>query len=131
MKRGVLQVAAMGFVLAAASGAKAAPVTEDNFLLKTTADLVALCGADKKDPLYTAAINYCHGFAIGTYRMLEVEDAASRNKQKDICLHQYAITRSQALASFVTWASDKPKVLDTVPTEGFGQYVLQSFKCKK
>jgi Rap1a immunity proteins len=131
MKRGVLQLAAVGFVLASASGAKAAPATEDNFLLKTTADLVALCAADQKDPLYTAAVNYCHGFAVGTYRMLEVEDAASRKKHKDLCLQQYAMTRSQAMAGFLTWVADKPKVLEMAPTDGFSEYLMQTFACKK
>jgi len=131
MKRAFLQIAAAGFVLAAASGAKAAPVSEDNFMLKTTADLVALCSADKADPLYTAAVNYCHGFAIGTYRMLEIEDQASRNKRKSLCVDKSGMTRSQAISSFVTWAADKPKVMASAPTEGFGQYVLESFTCNK
>jgi hypothetical protein len=131
MVRAFFQVAAVGLVLTAASGARAAPLTEDNFLMKTTADLVALCGADQKDPLYTAAVNYCHGFAVGTYRMMEIEDAASRKKQKTICVQQSGVTRSQAIANFVTWAADKPKVLQAPPTDGFGQYVLESFACKK
>jgi len=131
MKRGLLQLAALGFALVAASGAKAAPVTEDNFVLKTTSDLVALCGADKADPLYTAAVNYCHGFAVGTYRMLEVEEAASRNKKKTECFQKFAMTRTQAIADFLTWAAANPKVADTPPTEGLGQYILQAFACKK
>ena len=113
MVRAFLQVAAVGLVLTAASGARAAtPVTEDNFMLKTTADLVALCGANQADPLYTAAVNYCHGFALGVYRMLAIEDQASRNKHKAICFDQYAMTKSQAIANFLTWAADKPKVLE-------------------
>ena len=131
MIRGFLQVAAIGLVLTAASGAKAAAVTEDNFLLKATSDLVALCGADQKDPMYTAAVNYCHGFAVGTYRMMEIEDAASRMKHKAICFQQSAMTRSQAITNFLTWVADKPKVLDTTPTDGFAQYVLEAFACKK
>jgi hypothetical protein len=131
MKRGILGFAAVGIVLATAGTARAAAVTEDNFLLKTTADLVALCSADQKDPLYTAAVNYCHGFAVGTYRMLEVEDAASRSKRKTVCLQQSGQTRSQAMAGFVSWAADKPKVLGSTPSDGFSEYVMQAFACKK
>ncbi len=131
MIRGILQAAAVGLVLTAASGAKAAPLTEDNFMLKTTADLVALCGANQADPLYTAAVNYCHGFALGVYRMLAIEDQASRNKHKAICFQQSAMTRSQAITNFLTWVADKPKVLDATPTDGFAQYVLEAFACKK
>ena len=131
MKRGLLQLAAVGLALAAASGAKAAPVTEDNFVLKTTGDLVALCSADQKDPLYTAAVNYCHGFAVGTYRMLELEDAATRNRKKTQCYQKMAMTRAQAISEFVTWAGANPAVMDKPPTEGLGQYILQAFACKK
>ena len=131
MVRAFFQVAAVGLVLTAASGARAAPLTEDNFLLKTTADLVALCSADQKDPMYTAGVNYCHGFAVGTYRMIEIQDAATRSKHKKICIQQYGMTRSQAIANFVTWAADKPNVLATTPTDGLGQYVLEAFACKK
>ncbi|HVZ10370.1 Rap1a/Tai family immunity protein [Rhodopila sp.] len=131
MKPGLSTLAAAGLVLAATTGAWAAPVTEDNFLLKSTADLVALCSADQKDPLYTAAVNYCHGFAVGTFRMLEIDNAAARGKKKMLCQQDSGMTRSQAITNFLTWAADKPKVLEASPTEGFGQYVLQAFACKK
>ena len=131
MKRGLLQFAAVGLAMAVASDARAAPLTQDNFQLKTTADLVALCGADQTDPLYTAAVNYCHGFAVGTYRMLELEDAASRNKRKGVCLQQSGMTRSEAIGKFVAWAGENAKALDTPPTEGFGEFVLQAFACQK
>jgi hypothetical protein len=41
------------------------------------------------------------------------------------------MTRSQAITNFLTWVADKPKVLDTTPTDGFAQYVLEAFACKK
>jgi hypothetical protein len=40
------------------SFAARAAVTAGNFPAKTTADLVALCSAQKEDPLLTAAVNY-------------------------------------------------------------------------
>jgi hypothetical protein len=58
--------------------AAAAAVTEDNFLVRTTGDLVALCSADKGDPLMTAAVSFCHGFEIGVYRALAKQEAARR-----------------------------------------------------
>jgi len=131
MKRGLLRFAAIGIALTAASGAQAAPVTQDNFMLKTTGDLVALCGADQSDPMYTAAISYCHGFAVGTYRMLEIEEAASRNKNKTLCVQQSALSRAEAINKFVSWAGGNGQVMNDPPTEGFGQFVYQSFPCKK
>jgi hypothetical protein len=54
-----------------------AAVTEENFLVRTTADLVALCTAERGDPLVTAALNFCHGFGVGVYQTL-VEQEAGR-----------------------------------------------------
>ena len=132
MKRSVLNLAMAGLALTAATSAPAAQVTQDNFLLKTTNDLVALCGASQNDPLYTAAVNFCHGFAVGTYRMLEIEEAASVNKRKQICIGEDpTVTRNSAIAGFVTWAADKPNVLASQPGDGLTQYLLNAFSCKR
>lgn len=131
MKRGLLTLAA-GLSLMSASVASAAPVTQDNFLLKTTGDLVNLCGADQKDPLYTAAVNFCHGFAVGTFRMVEIQEAASRIKRKQVCVaNDPNATRESAIAAFVPWAADRPKTLASAPSDGFTEYLIAKFPCKK
>jgi hypothetical protein len=134
MKSGLLKLAAVAAAITAAQGtatsARAAPVTQDDFMLATTANLVSLCGADKADPLYTAAINFCHGFAVGTYTMIQIEDAASRSKRKAICLPNPSPTRDQAIAAFVAWASGRPKTLASSPTDGIGEYVMAQYPCK-
>ena len=62
-------------ILPATGGAN---VTETDFQVRTTADLVDLCSASPSDPMGTAALNFCHGFAVGVYRVLEEENAAKR-----------------------------------------------------
>ena len=42
-----------------------ANVAEENFVLDTTADLIALCGVDAADPNAMAAIHMCHGYFVG------------------------------------------------------------------
>ncbi len=131
MKSGLLKLAAVVVAITAASGARAAPVAQDDFLLGTTANLVSLCGADKADPLYTAAINFCHGFVVGTYRMVVIEEAASRNKRKSICMPPAGTpSREQAIAGFITWAADKPKTLASSPTDGLAEYMIAQYPCK-
>jgi len=56
-------ISGLALCLAGAAGA----VTEDQFGLRNTGDLAALCSASATDPLYTAALNFCHGFGAGTY----------------------------------------------------------------
>lgn len=131
MKRSLLASVVAGLTLTAGTSAPAAQVTQDNFLLKTTGDLIVLCGANQNDPLYTAAVNFCHGFAVGAYRMLEIEEAASRTKRKQVCINEYpTVTRNSAIAGFVTWAADKPDVLATQPNDGLTQYLVNAFPCK-
>ena len=134
MRSGLLKLAAVAIAVAGqgiSGKATAAPVSQDDFLLTTTANLVSLCGADKADPLYTAAINFCHGFAVGTYRMIVIEEAASRTKKKSVCLPAAGTpSREQAIAGFVTWAADKPKTLASSPTDGIAEYLISQYPCK-
>ena len=77
-----------------------AAVTEDTFLLRTTADLVELCATPPSDSMGTAALNFCHGFAVGVYRVLEEENAA-RRIGKLFCAPEPRPTRNQAIDGFV------------------------------
>jgi type IV secretory pathway protease TraF len=116
--------------LLAAAGAQAAPVSRDDFVLGTTANLVTLCSATPTDPLYTAAMNFCHGFTVGTYRAVAAEQAASRSKHKMFCPPVQTQTRDQAIASFVQWASARPKTLEASPTDGIVEYLIAQYPCK-
>jgi hypothetical protein len=42
-------------------------VTEKDFEVQTTQNLVNLCTASPDDPLYHQAINFCHGYLVGAY----------------------------------------------------------------
>ena len=111
------------------SDARAAPVSRDDFQAETTANLVALCGAASTDPLYTAAINFCHGFAVGTYRVLMIDQMATRAKHKMFCLPAPPPARDQAIAAFVQWASGRPKTLASPPTDGMAEYLAVQYPC--
>ncbi len=110
--------------------ARAATLSPDTFQLATTADLVALCSAPDTDPLYTPARNFCHGFAVGTYRAVATEVAASRSKHKLFCLTNSGLTRDQAISAFVDWAKDRPKTLESSPTDGMIEYLAAQYPCK-
>jgi len=114
----------------AIAGARADTVKPDDFQVPTTAALVTLCTAPDSDPLYTAARNFCHGFAVGTYRAVATEVAASRSKHKLFCMGDNAVTRDQAIAAFVQWASARPKTLESSPTDGITEYLATTYPCK-
>jgi hypothetical protein len=60
----------------------AAAVTESEFPPKTVRDLIAICAPDQSDPLVTAAVNFCHGYAEGA---VDVEEAPSPKKGRASC----------------------------------------------
>jgi hypothetical protein len=68
-------LAGIALCAAALPAAGQAAVIEDTFQLRTTGDLVELCSVAPSDPMGTAALNFCHGFALGVYRVLETENA--------------------------------------------------------
>jgi hypothetical protein len=111
-------------------GAQATPVNRDDFQVGTTANLLSLCGATESDPLYTAAQNFCHGYAVATYRAIVMEQMASRAKHKLFCLpSNTAPTRDQAIADFVRWASARPETLSSSPTNGIAEYLAAQYPC--
>jgi hypothetical protein len=72
-----------------------AAVSEDAFLVRTTGDLVELCEATSADTLYTAAINFCHGFSSGVYRVLEEENMATARHM--FCMPDRRLTATRPL----------------------------------
>jgi hypothetical protein len=129
MRKGLICLAMAGIATAVASGVRAAPVTPNDFQVPTTANLVALCGAAETDPLYTAAQNFCAGFLVSTYRMIAIQEAASEARRKSFCPPANGLTRNQAIADFVQWASSRQKTLASVPTDGIYEYLVTRYPC--
>ena len=116
-------------VLLSSQAARAAAVTQENFALATTADLVALCNAQPSDPLYTAAANFCHGFMVGTYRAL-AEVAPAEQGKKLFCGPAHIPSRNEAVAAFLAWAAAKPDAAQLSATDGVGEYLMQTYPCR-
>ena len=119
---------ALALCAVAAPGLARAAVTQDNFLLSNTSDFVALCTAEQSDPLYTAAVNFCHGFGVGVYRVLSEEGAASPRRQM-FCPKDPMPSRNETLASFVAWAKANPTQMDAQPADSVAAYLMQTYPC--
>ncbi len=70
----------LAICLGVSAGSAKAAVTQDTFLLRNTGDLMDLCSAAQSDPLYTAAVHFCHGFTVGVFRVLQEEDMAKQSR---------------------------------------------------
>lgn len=122
-----MSAAVLGLVgLASPAGA----VTQNDFLLRNTADLVNLCSATSSDPLYTPGVNFCQGFVLGVVRVLDESDAAHRRRQM-FCAPAQMPTRDQAVAAFVQWAKASPDRLSMPPTDAIATYLSQQYPCPR
>lgn len=126
MKRQCLAFVLPVLPLVASLGAKAA-VSEQDFQARTTAELVNLCSASQSDPLAAAAIHFCEGFLVGTYRTLS--GAQSGMRRKLFCVTCPVPTRNQATADFVAWARTSPNVMSEQPSDTVLRYLTQHYPC--
>ena len=108
-------------------GSVRAAVTEANFHMQTAGDLVALCSPDQGDPLAVAAVNFCHGFAVGVYQTLSEQQAAMR--QKLFCAPEPTPSRNQAIADFISWVKGNPSAMAERPADAIADYLITRFPC--
>ncbi|HKM64507.1 MAG TPA: Rap1a/Tai family immunity protein [Acidisphaera sp.] len=121
-------VTALALCAIAAPGVARAAVTQDSFLLRNTADLVDLCTADQSDPTYTPAVNFCHGFALGVFRVLNEEDVARRRRVL-FCPKDPTPSRNEAIAAFVAWVKANPAQMDALPADSIAAYLHETYPC--
>ena len=114
------------FILAISSAQAA--VSQDDFLIRTTGNLVNLCAADATDPLYAPAIYFCQAFGAGVFQTQQLYQAASGGKPL-YCMPAPLPTRNEAMNAFVTWAKATPAVTDIVPAAGVMQYLMKTYPC--
>jgi Rap1a immunity proteins len=114
----------------AVAGATAAPaaVTESQFPPNTVRDLIAICAPEQNDPLMTAAVNFCHGFAEGAVIVEEAHEA-QRGARRLFCLPTPRPTRGSELTSFIAWANAPPARLDMPAIDGIFIYLAGKYPC--
>jgi Ssp1 endopeptidase immunity protein Rap1a len=122
-RTGVLIVAA----LLVAAPASAADI--QNFQVKTTADLVALCDTKPSSEKYVPAIHFCQGFGIGAwqYYQVQADDPASRF----VCIPSPPPTRNEVMIAFVQWAKAHPEYMDHAPVDTLFRYLGETYPCAR
>ena len=114
-------------LIALSSNARAA-VTEDNFRLDTTKDLVALCGVDAADPNAVAAIHMCHGYVMGLVHFNMVMGRALEGSV--YCIEDdERPTRDQAIAMFVEWSGTHPEHDSSEAVDGVLHWAADTYPC--
>ena len=117
----------LSVTIGGAAGASATVVTSE-FPPGTVKDLIAICAPDKDDPMMTASINYCHGYAQGAVTV-EMAHGAQRHSHPLFCLPTPRPASGAELASFIAWANQDPSRLDEPAIDGMFLYLAQKYPC--
>ncbi|MDD1633535.1 MAG: hypothetical protein LUQ29_12540 [Methylococcaceae bacterium] len=128
MKRKLLRfIAMLGILL---PGLASSAVTEEDFKVKTTRDLINLCTASPQDEHYKEAIHFCHGYLVGAYQY-SIAESANDPKKALFCPTEPKPSRNEAIALFVAWALEHPQFMTEMPVETEFRFLTEKWPCKK
>jgi hypothetical protein len=129
MKSNVL-ILFLAIVFVAPALAGASMVTEKDFEVKTTRDLINLCTASADDPKRAEAIHFCHGYLVGAFAYNQAEYSGTDAKPM-ICLPNPNPSRNEAINMFVDWAKAHPQYMNEKPVETEFRFLTEKWPCKQ
>ena len=115
----------MVFLLPVFAGA----VSEKDFEVETTENLINLCTTPVDDPLHNHAINFCHGYLAGAYHYYEAISSGPKGIQL-VCLSDPSPSRNDAIAMFIEWVKTHPQHLGDKPVETQFRFLIEKWPCK-
>lgn len=128
MNRKLLRIIAMLGVLL--PGLANSAVTEEDFVVKTTRNLINLCTASPQDEYYEEAINFCYGYLVGAYHY-SIAVKSKEPKELFVCFPEPKPTRNAVIAMFITWAQEHPQFMTDMPVETEFRFLAEKYPCKK
>ena len=126
MKRKVLGLIVMLGILL--PGLANSAVTEEDFVVKTTQNLINLCTASPQDPRYEEAVNFCQGYMVGAYHYYIAEHSKDP-KNLFVCLPDPKPSRNEVVALFVAWAKANPQYMTDMPVESQLRFMSEKWPC--
>ena len=96
-----------------------------NLQARTAGDLAELCGANPKEALGDARINFCRGFAQGA---IDVELRHAGDK-KPFCFPSPSPSRAETMNQFVNWVRAMPDRRSMPSSEGLFRFLGERFPC--
>ncbi len=124
----------LGFRLGIAACLAGAPlaagaVTPDDFKIVTADDVVDVCSVAQDDPYYTAAMNFCQGYAVATWDVYQALTARPGSEQF-ICAPDPAPARMKVISQFVEWMRDHPNYGAEHPSNAIFKFLVEKWPCK-
>ncbi len=124
-KKVVMVIILVGFLVPGIAGA----VSEDDFEIQATENLLNLCTAPPGDPLYHQAVNFCHGFLVGAYHY-HVAESNGPQGVKLVCLPDPPPSRNEAIDMFIQWAKARPQYWKEEAVETEFRFLIEQWPCK-
>ena len=117
-------VAAMAVVVSTQTLA----VTQDNYDVTTTGDLIALCSVSVDDPLYNAAMGFCLGYIDAA---IDYHAALTAGPKYDpVACPDTEVTREQVMGVLVDWSKGNAQYLEIeAPVHGVMRAVAGKWPC--
>jgi len=122
-------LAGLALGLLACTGLPAQAVTPDQFVVRDTRDIIELCTTAKADPLYTAAINFCQGYLVGSYHYQEALYGGPGFKPV-VCFPEPKPTRNEVIAQYIDWAKAHPEYGHDRPVVTLAKFLAETWPCK-
>jgi hypothetical protein len=124
----LIKVALIGLMLSPRIASAA--VTDEDFTVKTTQNLLNLCAVSADDPRAKEAIQMCQGYLVGAYDYYVAENSG-KDSMRLVCMPNPAPTRNEAVAMFVEWAKANQQYMNDRPVDTEFRFLSAKWPCKK
>jgi hypothetical protein len=104
-------------------------LTRDDFLVRTTQDLVKLCTANETDPMYNAATGFCHGYGVGAYHYYQA--STDPGQGGFVCFPDPPPTRVEVLQMFLAWTKENPQSMNELAVNSLFRFLASKFPCRR
>jgi hypothetical protein len=104
-------------------------VSEEDFKVQTTQDLINLCTVSSDDPLYHQSINFCHGYLVGAYHYY-VASSSGPKGIKLVCPPDPPPSRNETIRMFIDWAEAHPQYMKEKAVETEFRFLMETWPCK-
>lgn len=105
-------------------------VTNESFQVRSTQDLVDLCGVPRGDPLAAQSIHFCQGYLVGVYHYHQAL-TSGRGQPPVFCPSGTLPTRDEAVAMFVAWGRSHPQHMAERPADGLVRWAVETWPCRR
>ena len=107
----------------------AGAVSDEDFKVTTTQNLINLCTAPAEDPRQKEAIHFCYGYLVGAFHYYTAENAGPKGKQL-VCLPDPTPTRNQTVAMFLEWAKANPQYMGEPAVDSEFRFLMEKWPCR-